>query len=119
VQSIGGGVWMFSMLAFDHWGLNPERDNIQFRIIGDQSVMAQALATGGLSMGRISAMRLAPVGAAGIPGLADLLARHPLSGSGHHGAAELYRSLARHGGALPQAMVETIKFINTPENKQW
>src|SRR5262249_1413393 len=33
VQSIGGGVWMFSMLAFDHWGLNPERDNIQFRII--------------------------------------------------------------------------------------
>jgi NitT/TauT family transport system substrate-binding protein len=31
VQSIGGGVWMFSMLAFDHWGLNPERDNIQFR----------------------------------------------------------------------------------------
>ena len=25
VQSIGGGVWMFSMLAFEHWGLNPER----------------------------------------------------------------------------------------------
>ena len=43
VQSIGGGVWMFSMLAFEHWGLNVERDNIQFRIIGDQSVMAQAL----------------------------------------------------------------------------
>src|SRR6188768_1648522 len=43
VQSIGGGVWMFSMLAFEHWGLNPERDNIQFRIIGDQSVLAQAI----------------------------------------------------------------------------
>lgn len=43
VQSIGGGVWMFTMLAFEHWGLSPERDNIQFRIIGDQSVMAQAL----------------------------------------------------------------------------
>jgi NitT/TauT family transport system substrate-binding protein len=43
VQSMGGGVWMFSMLAFEHWGLNPERDHIQFRIIGDQSVMAQAL----------------------------------------------------------------------------
>src|ERR687895_707250 len=48
VQSIGGGVWMFTMLAFEKWGLNPERDNIQFRIIGDQSVMAQALATGGI-----------------------------------------------------------------------
>jgi NitT/TauT family transport system substrate-binding protein len=43
VQSIGGGVWMFSMLAFEHWGLNTERDNIQFRLIGDQSVIAQAL----------------------------------------------------------------------------
>ncbi|MBM4299137.1 MAG: hypothetical protein FJ143_15480, partial [Deltaproteobacteria bacterium] len=38
VQSIGGGLWMFSMLAFEHWGINPERDNIQFRVIGDQSV---------------------------------------------------------------------------------
>ena len=43
VQSIGGGVWMFSMLALEHWGLVPERDNIQFRIIGDQSVLAQAI----------------------------------------------------------------------------
>jgi hypothetical protein len=59
VQSIGGGAWMFTILAFDHWGLNPERDNIQFRVIGDQSVMAQALAAGGgLSMERILAMRL-------------------------------------------------------------
>src|SRR6266542_1862619 len=48
VQSIGGGAWMFAMLAFDHCGLNPERDNIQFRVIGDQSVTAQALATGGI-----------------------------------------------------------------------
>ena len=31
------------MLAFEHWGLSPERDNIQFRLIGDQGVMAQAL----------------------------------------------------------------------------
>ena len=30
MQSIGGGVWMFSMLAFEHSELNPERDQIQF-----------------------------------------------------------------------------------------
>jgi hypothetical protein len=35
VQSIGGGIWTFSMLALDHWGLVPERDKIQFRILGD------------------------------------------------------------------------------------
>jgi ABC-type nitrate/sulfonate/bicarbonate transport system substrate-binding protein len=46
VQSFGGGIWMFTMMAFDHWGINPERDKIQLRVIGDQSVLAQALATG-------------------------------------------------------------------------
>lgn len=46
VQSIGGGIWTFTMLALDHWGLVPERDKIQFRILGDQSVIAQGLITG-------------------------------------------------------------------------
>ncbi len=45
-QSIGGGIWTFSMLALDHWGLVPERDKIQFRILGDQSVIAQGLISG-------------------------------------------------------------------------
>ncbi len=46
VQSMGGGIWMFTMMALDHWGLNAERDKIQFRVIGDQSVIAQAMTTG-------------------------------------------------------------------------
>ena len=46
VQSIGGGIWMFVMMALDHWGLAPERDKIQLRVIGDQSVLAQALGAG-------------------------------------------------------------------------
>lgn len=46
VQSIGGGIWMFVMMALDHWGLVPERDRIQMRVIGDQSVLAQALSAG-------------------------------------------------------------------------
>ncbi len=46
VQSIGGGVWTFTMLALDHWGLVPERDKIQFRVLGDQSVIAQGLIGG-------------------------------------------------------------------------
>lgn len=46
VQSIGGGIWMFTQMALDHWGLDIERDKIQLRIVGDQSVLAQAMATG-------------------------------------------------------------------------
>ena len=40
VQSIGGGIWMFALMALDHWGISPERDKIQIRVIGDQSVLA-------------------------------------------------------------------------------
>jgi NitT/TauT family transport system substrate-binding protein len=46
VQSIGGGIWTFTMLALDHWGLVPERDKIQFRILGDQAVITQGLISG-------------------------------------------------------------------------
>jgi hypothetical protein len=34
------------MLTLDHWGLEPERDKIIFRVVGDQSIIVQALATG-------------------------------------------------------------------------
>jgi NitT/TauT family transport system substrate-binding protein len=46
VQSIGGGIWMFTQILLDHWGLNAERDKIQIRAIGDDSVLAQSVMTG-------------------------------------------------------------------------
>lgn len=46
VQAIGGGIWMFVQMALDHWKLNVDRDKIQLRVIGDQSVLAQAMSTG-------------------------------------------------------------------------
>lgn len=119
VQSIGGGVWMFSMLAFEHWGLNPERDNIQFRLIGDQSVMAQALTqniidgaylgyTFGAQLERQGYRVLADLAKLGIPyqGL-GVMARRSL----------LDRSPDLAEKAL-RAMVESIAYINNPANKQ-
>jgi NitT/TauT family transport system substrate-binding protein len=46
VQSIGGGIWMFTLIVLDHWGLNPERDKIQIRVIGDDALLAQGVMTG-------------------------------------------------------------------------
>ena len=43
VTSIGGGIWMRSMLAFEHWGLEPQRDKINLRVVGDESLLAQAM----------------------------------------------------------------------------
>jgi len=41
VTSIGGGNWVFTMLALEHWGLDPKRDNISIRVIGNDAVRAQ------------------------------------------------------------------------------
>jgi ABC-type nitrate/sulfonate/bicarbonate transport system substrate-binding protein len=46
VQSIGGGIWMRTMLALNHWRLEPKRDKIRLRVIGDEAALAQAFATG-------------------------------------------------------------------------
>ena len=46
IQSIGGGGWANNMLALDYLGLDPDRDNIHFIVLGDQPSRIQALETG-------------------------------------------------------------------------
>ena len=118
LQSIGGGIWMFTMLALEHWGLSPERDNIQLRVIGDQSVLAQAVAsdiidgaylgyTFGAQMERQGFRILADLAKLGIPyqGL-GVMARRSFVDRSPDVAERALR-----------ALVETIAFINKPDNK--
>ena len=118
VQSIGGGVWMFSMLAFEHWGLNPERDNIQFRIIGDQSVLAQALTQNIIDGGYLGYAYGAQLERQGYRLLADLMKLGiPYQGLGMIAK----RSLIDRTPDIPErtlrAMVEAIAFLSNPANK--
>lgn len=46
VQSIGGGVWSHTMLSLEYLGLEPTRDKIIIRVVGDPTVQVQSLATG-------------------------------------------------------------------------
>jgi hypothetical protein len=52
IQSIGGGIWMITQLVLEHWGLEPKRDAINLRIVGDESVMVQALMLGSIDAPR-------------------------------------------------------------------
>jgi NitT/TauT family transport system substrate-binding protein len=119
VQSIGGGAWMFAMLAFDHWGLNPERDNIQFRVIGDQSVTAQALATGGIIDGAYLGYTFgAQLERQGFRVLGDLLKMGiPFQGLGIMGRRSFVDRSPDVVERTLRAMIETIRFINNLDNK--
>lgn len=72
VQSIGGTVWMGAILALEHLGLDPERDKISIIAAGDQTVLAQALASGTLDATVLDGVQSRPLHARGFPILAEL-----------------------------------------------
>jgi len=118
VQSIGGGVWMFSMLAFEHWGLNPERDNIQFRIIGDQSVLAQAITQNIIDGGYLGYAFGAQLERQGYRMLGDLMKMGiPYQGLGMIARRSLIDRTPEVPERTLRAMVEAIAYINNPANK--
>jgi ABC-type nitrate/sulfonate/bicarbonate transport system substrate-binding protein len=118
VASLGGGNWMFTMLAFEHWGIDPKRDNITFRIIGDTGVRVQAIATGIIDGSILGYSHGAMLQRQGFPILADLAELNvPFQDSGLFTRKSF---LAQHPETVEnvlRALVDAIAFIQEPENK--
>ena len=118
VASLGGGNWMFTMLAFEHWGIDPKRDNITFRIIGDTGVRVQSIATGIIDGSILGYTHAAILQRQGFPILADLAELNiPFQDSGLFTRKSF---LAQHPETVEnvlRALVDAIGFIQEPENK--
>jgi NitT/TauT family transport system substrate-binding protein len=54
VQSIGGGLWLQTMIILDHLGVDPDKYGINVRIIGDEATLAQAMITKNVDFGVIT-----------------------------------------------------------------
>ncbi len=118
VQSLGGGIWMFTMLAFEHWGLNPERDGIKFRIVADQAVITQAIASGTLDGSYLGYTFAAALERQGFRILADLAKLGiPYQGLGIMARRSFVDRSPEVAEKVLRAMVESIAFINKPDNK--
>jgi NitT/TauT family transport system substrate-binding protein len=50
INTVGGGTWMGVMLWLEHFGLDPQRDQIILHSVGDQGVQAQALEAGAVDV---------------------------------------------------------------------
>jgi NitT/TauT family transport system substrate-binding protein len=72
IQAIGGTVWMGGLLGLEHLGLDPDRDKIGVIAVGDQVVMAQALASGTIDAAVLDGVLARPLNARGFPTLVDL-----------------------------------------------
>ncbi|MBI4524336.1 MAG: ABC transporter substrate-binding protein [Deltaproteobacteria bacterium] len=119
VQSIGGGIWMFTMMALDHWGLNPERDKIQFRVIGDQSVIAQAMTTGIIDGSLLGFTFARMVERHGYRLLADLpKANVPYQHQGLLARKSFVDASPETTEKTLRALTKAVTFIQEPANKQ-
>ena len=118
VNAMSGGAWIFAMLTLDYWGLTPERDNIQFRALGDQGVIAQ-----GLSVGAVDAAFLGYTFGKALEGkgfriLADAEKLPiPYQGSGIMARRSFSVSSPAVIENVLRGLLDSLAFIRNPANK--
>ena len=118
VQSIGGGIWMITMLVLDHWGIEPKRDRINLRIVGDEAILAQALATNviegtylGYTFGSLMKRQ-------GFNMLADLATlKIPYQSTGVFVRRSFLNASPETVEKVLRAMTQATAYIEKPENK--
>jgi NitT/TauT family transport system substrate-binding protein len=118
VQSIAGTVWMGAMLGLEHLGLDPKRDNINFVVIGDQTVLAQALEGGQIDATVLDGVFSRRLKQKGFTILAELhQAGIPFSGQGLMVKATYLQEQRETMEAMLKGLMEGIVFSLAPKNK--
>lgn len=118
VASLSGGNWMFTMLAFEHWGIDPKRDGITFRVIGDTGARVQAVASGLIDGSMMGYTHAAILKRQGFPILADVADLNvPFQDSGLFTRKSFLMQHPQTVENVLRALLEAIAFIQEPENK--
>ena len=118
VQSLAGTVWMAGMLGLEHIGLDQRRDNINILVIGDQTVLTQALEAGQIDATVLDGVFSRRLKQKGFTILAELQqAKIPFSGQGvvvKGGYLQEHRETVE---AVLKGLLEGIAFSVAPRNK--
>ena len=119
VQSIGGGVWSLSMLAMEHLGLEPTRDKITILVLGDQSVLTQAMATGRIDAAYLGYTFSALLKEKGFPVLLDIgKAPIPYQGLALAARRSYLKQNSQLADAVLQGVLEAVAFVQNPAHKE-
>jgi len=118
VNSLSGGGWMFTMLALDHWGLDPKRDGISIRALGSDGVRADALSSGVIDACQIGYTFAALLQNKGFRVLADL-EKLPIQyqGSGLMARRAFVTSSPAVVENTLRGLLDAVAFIRNRENK--
>jgi NitT/TauT family transport system substrate-binding protein len=118
VQSIGGTVWMGAILALEHFGMDPNRDNISLIAAGDQSVLAQALMVGTIDATVLDGVMSRPLREKGFPTLVEIGKLNlPISSVGIVARGSYIQKNPQGIENILKALLESEAFILGPANK--
>lgn len=118
VSSMSGGSWIFTMLALDHWGLDVKRDAITIRVVGDDSVRAQAIAAEIIDGAQLGYTFSAVLKSKGYRALADLAQLPiPYQGTGVLVRRSFIAASPDIVEGVLKGLVDSIAFVQQPENK--
>lgn len=118
VQSIGGTVWMGAILGLEHLGLNPERDKINIIVAGDQTVLAQAVATGTIDATVLDGVQSRRLQTMGFPILAALAkANLPILSTGIVARESYIKKSPEVLESVLKALIEGLAFSLSPAQK--
>lgn len=118
VQSIGGTVWMGAILGLEHLGLNPEKDKINIIVAGDQTVLAQAVASGTIDATVLDGVQSRRLHAMGFPILASLAkANLPILSTGIVARASYIKKNPEIVENVMKAIIEGLAFSLSPADK--
>jgi ABC-type nitrate/sulfonate/bicarbonate transport system substrate-binding protein len=118
VQSIGGGVWSLSMLAMEYLGLEPTRDNITILVVGDQSVLTQALATSRIDAAYLGYTFSALLKEKGFPVLLDIgKAPIPYQGLALAARRSYLKQNPHMADSVLEGVLQAVAFIQNPAHK--
>ena len=118
VSSFGGTQWMGGMLWLEHLGLDAQKDDIRFLVIGDQTLLAQGLENGTIDATGLDGAFSRKFKQKGFSVLKDATKVNlPIVSQGIVVTAEYLRKQPRVVEGVLQALIEGLAFTVAPANK--
>src|SRR5262245_6994999 len=118
VQSIGGGFWLQTMIVLDRLGVDPDKNGLKLRVIGDELTILQALLVSNVDGAVITYASAAVSNRAGLRSLANTIEmRVPYQGATLCTRSDRVTNSPDLVMRLVKGMVEGVAFIHDGRNK--
>jgi ABC-type nitrate/sulfonate/bicarbonate transport system substrate-binding protein len=118
IQNMGSSTWMHTMLALEHIGLEPKRDNINILSIGDSVLIGQALEAGRVDAAVLDGALVRRLRSRGFSTIVELQpAKIPMLNQAVVVHPDFVQKRSETAERILMTLVESLAFSLAPANK--